>query len=87
MRLLVGRPVPTQGRQPEIATAPAVHLPTLSVSQTGQFDGEHTCVPRSPSGAVHGIDGCALLRGPNWQRRDESTTNLPRMSLVAFRFG
>ena len=29
MRLLFGRPVPTQGRQPEIATAPAVHLPTL----------------------------------------------------------
>ena len=39
MRLLFGRSVPTQGRQPEILTAPAVHLPTLSVSQKDHLDG------------------------------------------------
>ena len=45
MRLLFGRPVPIQGRQPEIQTAPAVHLPTLSVSQTDQLDGDHLRLP------------------------------------------
>jgi hypothetical protein len=40
MRLLFGRPVPTEGRQPETLTAPAVRLPTLSVSQTDHLDGD-----------------------------------------------
>ena len=48
MRLLFGKPVPTQGRQPEIPTAPAVLLLTLSVSQTDQLNGDRTCLPRSP---------------------------------------
>jgi hypothetical protein len=47
MRLLFARPVPTEGRQPEILTAPAVHLPTLSVSPTEHVDGDLR-VPRSP---------------------------------------
>ena len=62
MRLLFGRPVPTQGRQPEIQTAPAVHLPTLSVSQTGQLDGDHPRLPRSPSCAARQHRRVSFLR-------------------------
>jgi hypothetical protein len=43
MRLLLGRPGAHTGRQLEIQTAPAVHLPTLSVSQTDHWT-ETTCV-------------------------------------------
>src|SRR5947207_5339213 len=48
MRLLFGRPVRAEGRQPEHLTAPAVHLPTLLVSQRDQLDGDHTRVPPGP---------------------------------------
>jgi hypothetical protein len=63
MRLLFGRPVPTEGRQPETLTAPAVHLPTLSVSQTDHLDGDQTRVPRSPTRAGIGelIGECGNL--------------------------
>jgi hypothetical protein len=48
MRLLFGRPVRAEGRQPEHVTAPAVHLPTLSVSQRDQLDGDPTRVACPP---------------------------------------
>jgi hypothetical protein len=62
MRLLFGKPVPTQGRQPEIPTAPAVLLLTLSVSQTDQLNGDHTCLPRFPSCAARQHRRVSFLR-------------------------
>ena len=52
MRLLFGRPVRVEGRQPEHLTAPAVHLPTLSVSQRDQLDGDHAKQDRRAQGSV-----------------------------------
>ena len=73
MRLLFGRPVPTQGRQPEIVTAPAVHLPTLSVSQRDQLDGDHTRLPRSPSRAARQHRRVSSLRlADRWPRTGRS---------------
>ena len=45
MRLLFGRSVRGEGRQPENLTAPAVHLPTLSVSQGPFGRRPYACPP------------------------------------------